>query len=184
MFGEGAPAACEAPIVIGNPNFFPASMRKATGERIVRSIFILSKPVPDTDNADSTMIILPQKWFGRKSDIYITVVGKQHMVAPAGKYIVICSTTVETADPIAELKPALKLIGGTFLKRFDHIVDRYEPAQRGSVNGCYMTKSLDATANFEGVMADALRIYEEIFGEPLDRTADSASKTASKEDSK
>jgi Rab GDP dissociation inhibitor len=190
MFGAGAPAACEAPIVIGNPTFFPSSMRKATGERIVRSIFILSKPVPDTDNASSTMIILPQKWFGRKSDIYITVVGKQHMVAPEGKYIVICSTTVETSDPASELTPALKIIGGSYLKRFDHIVDCYEPASTGKVNGCFMTKSLDATANFEGVMADALSIYEDIFGFPLDRTANdedtsaAASKEASKDDAK
>ena len=167
MFGEGAPAACKAPIVIGNPNFFPDSMKKATGEKIVRSIFILDRPVPNTDDSESTMIILPQKWFGRSSDIYITVVGSGHLVAPKGKYIVICSTTVETADPIAELAPALKIIGGTFLKRFNHITERFVPATSGNMNGCYMTNSLDATANFEGVMANALEIYESIFGEPV-----------------
>ena len=44
-------------------------------------------------------------------DIYICVVSYAHNVAAKNYYIAIVSTTVETADPEAELKPALDLLG-------------------------------------------------------------------------
>jgi Rab GDP dissociation inhibitor len=34
-----------------------------------------------------------------------------HLVAATGKYIAIASTTVETSNPLQELKPGLDLLG-------------------------------------------------------------------------
>ena len=47
----------------------------------------------------------------RHNDIYVCMVSFAHSVASAGKYIAIVSTTVETANPIAELGPGISLIG-------------------------------------------------------------------------
>ena len=45
------------------------------------------------------------------SDIYICMVSFAHNVAAKGYYIAIVSTTVETSNPEAELKPGLDLLG-------------------------------------------------------------------------
>lgn len=47
----------------------------------------------------------------RKTDIYVMMVSNSHMVAAKNKYIAIVSTTVETAKPEEEIKPALRLLG-------------------------------------------------------------------------
>ena len=44
-------------------------------------------------------------------DIYVCVVSFAHNVAPKNYYIAIVSTTVETSNPEAELKPGLDLLG-------------------------------------------------------------------------
>ena len=44
-------------------------------------------------------------------DIYITMVSSAHAVCAQGLRIAIISTTVDTADPEAEIQPALALIG-------------------------------------------------------------------------
>ena len=44
-------------------------------------------------------------------DIYVGCVSFAHNVASAGHYIAIVSTTVETDNPEAELKPGLDLLG-------------------------------------------------------------------------
>ena len=44
-------------------------------------------------------------------DIYVCVVSFAHNVAPKDYYIAIASTTVETSNPEAELKPGLDLLG-------------------------------------------------------------------------
>lgn len=45
------------------------------------------------------------------TDIYVGCVSFAHNVAAAGHYIAIVSTTVETDNPEAELKPGLDLLG-------------------------------------------------------------------------
>ena len=64
-----------------------------------------------TDNAESVQIIIPAKQVKRKNDIYVCMVSSTHQVASAGRYIAIASTTVETANPIAELAPGIALLG-------------------------------------------------------------------------
>ena len=49
-------------------------------------------------------------------DIYISVVSHTHQVAAKGWFIAIVSTTVETANPEAELAPALAILGSVHQK--------------------------------------------------------------------
>lgn len=44
------------------------------------------------------------------TDIYVCMISYAHNVAAQGKYIAIVSTTVETAEPEAEIEPALELL--------------------------------------------------------------------------
>lgn len=52
-------------------------------------------------------------------DIYVCVVSFAHNVAPKDYYIAIVSTTVETSNPEAELKPGLDLLG-PILEKYVH----------------------------------------------------------------
>ena len=45
------------------------------------------------------------------ADIYVCVVSDAHQVCSKGYYLAIVSTTVETSNPEAELKPGLDLLG-------------------------------------------------------------------------
>ena len=54
-----------ARLVVGDPSYFPGKTRPIA--RVVRAICLLSHPIPDTDNAHSAQIILPQKQIGRRS---------------------------------------------------------------------------------------------------------------------
>jgi Rab GDP dissociation inhibitor len=45
------------------------------------------------------------------TDIYVACVSYTHQVASKGFFIALVSTTVETANPEAELKPGLDLLG-------------------------------------------------------------------------
>ena len=47
----------------------------------------------------------------RNSDIYVSVVSYTHQVAAKGWFVALVSTTVETANPEAEIKPGLDLLG-------------------------------------------------------------------------
>lgn len=92
----------------------------------------MDHPVPNTKDALSTQIIIPQKQVNRSSgmshfsllfqcsndyvlllllDIYISMVSYTHQVAAKGWFIAMVSTTVETNNPEAEIKPALDLLG-------------------------------------------------------------------------
>ena len=99
---------------------------KKTG-RVVRCICLLDHPIPNTKDALSTQLILPQKQretinsqtlmvifcfsVGRKSDIYISCVSYTHQVSAKGWFIAMISTTVETDNPEAEIQPGLNLLG-------------------------------------------------------------------------
>ena len=96
--------------------------------QVVRCICILKHPIPSTKDVKSCQIIIPQNQVGRSYgmivctvgllvqlpfflDIYVGCVSFAHNVASEGHYIAIVSTTVETANPEAELKPGLDLLG-------------------------------------------------------------------------
>ena len=54
-------------------------------------------------------MVVPQ--VNRNSDIYVSVVSYTHQVAAKGWFVALVSTTVETANPEAEIKPGLDLLG-------------------------------------------------------------------------
>ncbi len=85
-------------------------------------------------------------------DVYIGCVSSAHNVAAEGKYIAICSTTVETgmaslssaahvcpANPQAELQVAFEAIGPV-LERFIAVDDLLEPVADGKATGIFITK--------------------------------------------
>ena len=110
-----------------DPSYATGNVKK-TG-RVVRCICLLDHPIPNTKDALSTQLILPQKQrkklvisdmikqlitmflVGRKSDIYISCVSYTHQVSAKGWFIAMISTTVETDNPEAEIQPGLNLLG-------------------------------------------------------------------------
>jgi Rab GDP dissociation inhibitor len=169
---SGAGAAAEvalAPIIIGDPSYFPAAMVKKTG-RVIRTICILDHPVAGIEVPDSAQIIIPQSQAGRKNDIYVSVVGHSHQVAAKGKFIAIVATTVETAKPADEVKVGLELLG-KMITRFDNIVDTYAPADDGVRSRVFVSSSYDASSHFESTTNEVLAMYKAITGENLDMSA-------------
>jgi len=152
-------------VVIGDPSYFPALVKKVG--QVVRAICIMDHPIPQTSDSLSCQIIIPGNQCGRKNDVYIGLVSYAHHVAAEGKFIVICSTTVETANPEAELSEAFKTIGPV-LERFVAVEDLYEPVNDGVANGIFITKSFDATSHFETTCDDILAVYRRVTGEELD----------------
>ena len=66
------------PQVYCDPSYAPDRSRKIG--QVVRCICLLDHPVPNTKDALSTQIIIPQKQVGRHSDIYVTMVSYTHQV--------------------------------------------------------------------------------------------------------
>jgi Rab GDP dissociation inhibitor len=71
--------------------------------KILRCICIIDHQIPNTGKSNAVQIILPQKQTGRKSDIYIMMIGPQHGVCKKGFYLAIISTTAESNDPEKDL---------------------------------------------------------------------------------
>jgi len=162
---EGEIAKCK--LVIGDPSYFPDKVKKVG--QVIRVICLLSHPIPNTNNQDSCQIIIPQKQVNRKNDIYISCVSSTHSVAPKGKYVVLISTIVETSNPLAELKPALDLLGPIDF-RFDNVSDLMEPTDDGSKSKVFITSSYDPSSHFEDSTEDVLNVYKRVTGQELDLT--------------
>jgi len=95
--------------------------------KVIRCICILDHPVASTKDGLSTQIIIPQKQVGRKSDIYVSLVSSTHQVAAKGWFVGMVSTTVETENPEAEIKPGLDLLE-PIAQKFVTISDYLEPS--------------------------------------------------------
>ncbi|AAS53554.1 AFR183Cp [Eremothecium gossypii ATCC 10895] len=154
-----------APLVIADPTYFPDKCQ-STGQKVIRAICILDHPVPNTANADSCQIIIPQSQVGRKNDIYIAVVSDTHHVASKGYYLAIVSTIIETDKPHIELEPAFKILGN-IEERFMGIAEIFEPKEDGSKDNIYLSKSYDASSHFESMTDDVKDIYFRVTGQPL-----------------
>eukprot|EP00742_Colponemidia_sp_Colp-10_P000341 GILJ01000378.1.p1 GENE.GILJ01000378.1~~GILJ01000378.1.p1 ORF type:complete len:473 (-),score=80.50 GILJ01000378.1:148-1521(-) len=156
-------------MVICDPSYVTGLNKTRSTGKVVRCICIASHPIPSTHEATSCQIIIPQKQVNRRSDIYIAVVSWAHCVAGQNKYIVIISTTVETANPEAELEPAFELLGAVDEKFFS-VSDTYEPISDGTHDKLFVSKSFDASSHFESATDDCLEMYKRITGEELDLT--------------
>lgn len=163
---EGQIAKCK--MVIGDPSYFPDKVRK--NGQVIRVICILDHPVQGSSDASSSQIIIPQKQVNRKNDIYVCVTSYAHRVAPEGRYIAIVSTTVETDDPLQEVKPGLDLLGN-IIEQFVYVLDTFEPIDDGKKDGVFVSNSYDATTHFETTAQDIVNIYERITGEEFDWTS-------------
>jgi Rab GDP dissociation inhibitor len=148
-----------------DPSYAPDRARKIG--QVVRCICLLDHPVPNTKDALSTQIIIPQKQVGRSSDIYVTMVSYTHQVAAKGWFIAMVSTTVETANPEAEIQPGVALLG-PIKQKFIQISDVFEPVDNGVASQLFISKSYDATSHFETTCIDVLDRFRCGTGEDFD----------------
>lgn len=160
---EGEVARCK--FVIGDPSYFPSKVRQVG--HVVRTICFLNHPIPNTNNSESCQIILPQKQVGRKSDIYISVVSSSHNVCAKGMFVAIASTTVETNNPEAELKPAFDLMG-PIIEKFTSVSPMLVPTDDGTSDKIFVSTSYDATSHFETTCIDILDLYKRVTGKDAD----------------
>lgn len=54
----------KAKTIIGDPSYFPGKVRRVG--KVIRAICLLQHPIPNTDNADSVQLIIPQNQVGRR----------------------------------------------------------------------------------------------------------------------
>jgi len=162
---EGEIAKCK--FVVGDPSYFPNKIKKVG--QVASLICILSHPIPNTSDAESCQIIIPQKEAKRKYDIYISAVSHAHHVAPKGKWIAMVSSIVETDKPESELTPAVKLLG-KIDESFFSVRDLFVPTDDGTTSKVFISKSFDPETHFQESCEDILDIYKRITGKDMDLT--------------
>ncbi|VDM42525.1 unnamed protein product [Toxocara canis] len=140
-----------------DPSYVPDKVKKVG--QVIRAICLLNHTIPNTNDAQSCQIIIPQKQVGRHYDIYISLVSNVNMVAPKGWYIAMVSTTVETSNPEAEILPGLQLLG-PITEKFVRISDVYEPTDLGAESQVFISRSYDPTTHFETTCKDVLDIFQ------------------------
>eukprot|EP00123_Amoebidium_parasiticum_P008545 comp18877_c0_seq1/m.20957 comp18877_c0_seq1/g.20957 ORF comp18877_c0_seq1/g.20957 comp18877_c0_seq1/m.20957 type:complete len:448 (-) comp18877_c0_seq1:295-1638(-) len=157
----------KAKLVIGDPSYFPDRVKKVGA--VARCICILNHPIPQTDNSASCQIIMPANQISppRKNDVYVMCMSSGHNVAAQGRYIAIVSTTVESSNPQAEIKPGLDLLG-PIQEQFFAVKDLLVPVDDGTTNKIFITESYDATSHFETTCIDVMNVWKRITGEELD----------------
>lgn len=62
-------AMAKCKLVVGDPTYFPEKVKRLG--QVVRAFCIMDHPIPNTDDAYSTQIILPQNQINRRSDMYV-----------------------------------------------------------------------------------------------------------------
>ncbi|XP_059581709.1 rab GDP dissociation inhibitor beta [Alligator mississippiensis] len=160
---EGEVARCKQ--LICDPSYVSDRVTKVG--QVIRVICILSHPIKNTNDANSCQIIIPQNQVNRKSDIYVCMISSAHNVAAQGKYIAIVSTTVETADPEREIKPALDLLE-PIEQKFVSISDLFAPTDLGTESQIFISRTYDATTHFETTCDDIKDIYKRMMGSDFD----------------
>lgn len=152
-------------LVICDPSYAKDKVKKVG--QVVRTICIMNHPVPNTNDALSCQVIIPQNQVNRKHDIYVGVVSYTHNIAAKGFFLAIASTTVETDNPEEELQPALEMLGPVE-QRFTSVSDLYEQIEGTESSQVFISKSYDATSHFETTCDDVLELYRKITGAPFD----------------
>ncbi|KAH0936715.1 hypothetical protein HID58_004176 [Brassica napus] len=163
----GETAKCKK--VVCDPSYLSDKVKKVG--KVNRAVCIMSHPIPETNDAHSVQIILPQKQLGRKSDMYLFCCSYAHNVAPKGKYIAFVSAEAETDSPEEELKPGIELLG-PIDEIFYHSYDTYVPTNKQEEDNCFISGTYDATTHFESTVEDVLEMYTKITGKTLDLSVD------------
>lgn len=159
-----------APLIIADPSYVKGTKGNVKSQgKVIRSICVLDHPIPNTKDATSVQIIIPQKQTGRNSDIFINMVSFAHAVCSQGLYVAMVSTIIETSDPHSEIDAGVELLG-EILEQFTTTSDLYTPSHDGTENNLYITTSYDPTSHFESASNDVLSIYKRIYGEEYDLT--------------
>lgn len=148
-----------------DPSYVPEKVHKKG--RVVRCICLMDHPIPNTRDALSTQIIIPQKQLGRNSDIYVSLVSFTHQVAAKGWFVAMVSTTVETDDPEMEIRPGLDLLG-PIKQKFVSVSDYFVPTDNGLESQIFISETFDATTHFETTCLDVLDIFKRGTGEEFD----------------
>jgi Rab GDP dissociation inhibitor len=162
---EGEVAKCK--FIVGDPSYFPDKVQQVG--KVASCICVLSHPIPNTNNAESAQIIIPQKEAKRPYDIYISCVSAAHQVAPKGKWIALVSTIATTNKPEAELEAGIKLLGPVD-ETFYHVRDMYKPTSDGTKDQVFISTSYDPETHFETTCQDILDVYKRITGKEMDLT--------------
>lgn len=97
----------------------------------------------------------------------MSLVSHTHQVAAKGWFIAMVSTTVETNNPEAEIKPGLDLLG-PIAQKFVSVSDYMEPTEDGIDSQIFISASYDATTHFETTCLDVLDIFKRATGEEFD----------------
>ncbi|KAG8690970.1 Rab GDP dissociation inhibitor alpha [Ceratobasidium sp. 423] len=154
--------------VIGDPSYFitkeeGGKVRVLEDQKVVRAICLLKNAIPNTENADSVQIIIPQNQVKRRNDIYIAMVSSTHNVCPMGSYVAMVSTIVETDSPEKEIEPGLALLG-EIREKFVTTTQLYKPISLGKEDNIFITRSYDATSHFETVVEDVHSVWDRAVG--------------------
>ncbi|NWR03410.1 GDIB inhibitor, partial [Paradoxornis webbianus] len=120
-----------------------------------------------TDSADGCRGGLWPQLCPVPTDIYVCMISSAHNVAAQGKYIAIASTTVETAEPEKEIKPALDLLE-PIEQKFVSISDLFAPTDLGTESQIFISRTYDATTHFETTCDDIKDIYKRMMGSEFD----------------
>jgi len=164
--GPGMKFETLAKMILADPSYFPGKAR-VTGH-LLKAICILNHPIPNTSDADSLQLIIPQSQVGRKHDIYIAVVSSAHNVCPKGYYIAIVSTIAESdSNHHLELKAGLDRLGAIEEQFLGPPIPLYEPIESGTNDNIFLSKSYDATSHFETTTDDIKDIYRRAEGQEL-----------------
>ncbi|KAG2184417.1 hypothetical protein INT43_000326 [Umbelopsis isabellina] len=151
-------------LVICDPSYAQDKVRKVGS--VVRAICLLNHAIPNTSDADSVQIVIPQGQIGRKHDVYIACVSSAHNVCAKDKWLAIVSTIVESDKPEQELESGLKLLG-TVQEMFISVSPLEVPTADGTADQVFVSRSYDATSHFETVCEDVHDLYKRITGQPL-----------------
>jgi len=148
-----------------DPSYVPDKIEKVG--QVIRCICLMNHPIPNTKDALSCQIIIPQKQLNRRNDIYVSMVSYTHHVASKNWFIAMVSTTVETANPEVEIKPALDLLG-PIRQKFVSISPIYKPVDSGELSQVFISESYDATTHFETTCNDVLELFKKATGGEFD----------------
>ena len=161
--------------IIAEPEYVPRKFLSSLG-RVVRSVFVLDHEIKGTDSA-SCQIIIPQQQVALagltppKHDIFINCLSYIHRVAPTRRWVAIVSTISDgnSKNPYEELNLGIKMLGKT-VGRFDlPISEMYIPkGDDDKKSKLFISRSLDATSNFETVAEDVISLWKRITGHDLD----------------
>ncbi len=69
----------KAKTIIGDPSYFPGKVHRIG--KVIRAICLLAHPIPNTDNADSVQLIIPQNQVGRRHGIVTAVASPLRVIS-------------------------------------------------------------------------------------------------------